>query len=331
MKFAWRHIVAVSRLIAIAASTAAILLASPAFSQAWPTARPIKMIVPFPPGGAADVTGRLFAAALARQLNQSVVVENVSGAAGNVGATAVARSAPDGYTILLGADPIVGTPFVSKVYYDVIKDFAPVIHLTRQPIVLAAHPGTGINSLADLVAQAKAGKPLTFGTTGVGTGQHLVAEWFSLRAGIALTHVPYRGGAPALNDAIAGHISMISLGSTPIIPQHNAGALKAIGQSTRDRAKQLPDVPTFRESGFPDIELFQWLAMFAPAGTPADIVTRLNNEFSKALADPDVVAKLALHAQEPTGGSPDDFAAFLKLESEKYRRLVQELGIPMAN
>lgn len=331
MNVAWHGFVALSRPIAFAFAAAAILLGSPAFSQVWPTARPIKMIVPFPPGGAADVAGRLLAVALARQLNQSVVIENVTGAAGNVGTMAAARSAPDGYTILLGADPIVGTPVVSKVYYDVIKDFAPVIHLTRQPIVLAVHPGTGINSLADLVTQAKAGKPLTFGTTGVGTSQHLVAEWFARRAGIALTHVPYRGGAPALNDAIAGHISMIVLGSTPIIPQHNAGALKAVGQSTRDRAKQLSDVPTFRESGYPDIELFQWLAIFAPAGTPADIVTRLNAEFGKALADPDVVAKLAPHAQEPTGGSPDDFAAFLKSESEKYRRLVQELGVPVEN
>jgi tripartite-type tricarboxylate transporter receptor subunit TctC len=303
------------------------LLASPAPAQTWPTARPIKMIIPFPPGGAADVTGRLFADALARQLNQTFVVENVAGAAGNIGATAAARSTPDGYTILFGADPIVGTPFVSKVSYDAIKDFTPVIHLTRQPIVLAVHPGTGIGGLADLVAQAKSGKQLTFGTTGAGTSQHLVAEWFARRAGIAMTHVPYRGGAPALNDAVAGHISMIVLGATPIIPHHKAGTLRAIGQSSRERAKSLPDVPTFKEAGFADIEYDQWFAVLVPAGTPADIVSRLNSEFRKALADPDVIARLAQHAQEPTGGSSKDLAAIMTAESEKYARLVKELGL----
>jgi tripartite-type tricarboxylate transporter receptor subunit TctC len=319
----------VSRALAflLALGAAVGMLASPAASQTWPAARPIKMIIPFPPGGAGDVTGRLFADALARQLNQTFVVENITGAAGNVGTTAAARSAPDGYTILFGADPIVGTPFVSKVSYDAIKDFAPVIHLTRQPIVLAVNPGTGISGLADLVAQAKAGKRLTFGTTGAGTSQHLVAEWFARRAGIAMTHVPYRGGAPALNDAVAGHISMIVLGSTPIIPQHRAGTLRAIGQSSRERAKSLPDVPTFKEAGFTDIEYDQWFAVLVPAGTPADIVSRLNSEFRKALADPDVIARLAQHAQEPTGGSPEDLAAIMKAESEKYARLVKELGI----
>lgn len=300
---------------------------SPASAQGWPSARPIKMIIPFPPGGAGDVTGRLFADVVSRQLNQTFVVENITGAAGNVGTTAAARSTPDGYTILFGADPIVGTPFVSNVSYDAIKDFAPVIHLTRQPIVLAVNPSTGIGNLGDLVDQGKAGKRLTFGTTGAGTSQHLVAEWFARRAGIAMAHVPYRGGAPALNDAVAGHITMIVLGSTPIIPQHKAGTLRAIAQSSRERAKSLPDVPTFKEAGYAEIEYDQWFAVLVPAGTPADIVSRLNREFSKALANPGVIAKLAQHAQEPTGGSADDLAAIMKAEGDKFARLVKELGI----
>ena len=331
MSVFWCRFAVAARSGAIMLAAAVALCAPPALSQTWPTARPIRMIIPFPPGGAGDVAGRLFANAVARQLNQTIIVENIAGAAGSVGTTTAARSAPDGYTILFGADPIIGTPFVSKVSYDPIKDFAPIIHLTRQPIVLAVYPGTGINSLADLVSQAKAGKALTFGTTGVGTSQHLVAEWFARRAGITLIHVPYRGGAPAMNDALAGHISMIVLGSTPIIPQHKAGGLKAIGQSTRERATQLRDVPTFKESGFPDIEYDQWFAVFAPAETPAEIVTRLNAEFRKALADPEVVTKLAQYAQEPTGGSPEDLAAIMKLESEKYGRLVKELGIAATN
>jgi tripartite-type tricarboxylate transporter receptor subunit TctC len=309
----------------------ALIAGAPAVAQSWPSERQIRVVVPFPAGGAADAVARIVTEFAGRSLKQSFVVENVGGAGGNIGAANVAKSAPDGYTVLITGDPVASSPHISKVTYDVAKDLRPVIQLTRQPVVLAVHPSLGASTLAELIANAKSKGDLSYGTGGAGTSHHILGAWFAKQAGVTLAHVPYRGGGPAINDLLAGHIKIGSLGSTPIVPLHKAGTIKALAQSTKARAPSLPDVPTFAEAGFPDLVLDQWLAVFIAAGTPTDIVDRLNAEFNKALADPDVKTKLAASALEPVGGPPAALGQLVASDFEKYGRLVKELGIQMQN
>lgn len=297
-----------------------------AMAQEWPARQHIKVVVPYPPGGAVDVTARLIADQLSKTLQQNLVVENVSGAGGNIGAAAVARSAPDGYTILFTADPIASSAYFFKINYDPIKDFAPVIQLTRQPVVLAVHPSLGATSLADVVRIAKAQSDMTYATGGVGTSHHIVGEWFAKLAGIKLVHVPYRGGGPAINDLLAGHVRVGSLGSTPVIPLMKAGQLLALAQSGSKRAAFLPDVPTYIEAGYPDLALEQWIAAFVPAGTPPAIVEKLNAAVSKALSQPEVVSKLNEQGFEIVGGSSAHLTTMLATDIEKYRQLSKLIG-----
>ncbi len=303
----------------------------PAMAQTWPNARPIRIVVPFPAGGAVDVTARLVGDSLSRQLNQSVIVENIGGAGGNVGAATVAKSDSDGYTILISGDPIASAPHVSKASFDPLKDFAPIIQLTRQPIVVAVHPSLGVNTLTELVSKAREQPGMTFATAGAGTSHHLLGEWIAKRAAIKLVHVPYRGGGAAINDLSAGHIKLGSLGATPVLPHLKAGTLKAIAQSGAVRAKALPELPTVVELGFSDIVLEQWMAAFAPAGTSPNVIASLNRAMGQALNDPVVRQKLADQALDPVGGRPEDLARQLAMDFEKYRRLVQEAGLQAKN
>lgn len=309
----------------------ALTWSSAAIAQTWPTARTIRIIVPFPPGGAADVTARLVAEHLARELRQTVTVENQGGAGGNIGAATAARAAPDGYTLLITGDPIGISPHLGPVNYDPLKDLAPIIMMTRQPILLTVHPSLGVTSLPEFIATLRTRAGQTYGTAGAGTGQNVLAEWFARQAGIELTHVAYRGGAAAVNDLLGGHIRIGFIGSTPIIPHHASGALRAIAQSTAQRSRALPGVPTFAESGFPDLVLDQWLAAFAPVGTPTEIIERLNQEIGRALASPAVVATLAQLAMDPVGGTPDALGTILRGDFERYGRLVRELRIQAQN
>lgn len=308
------------------------LLAVPLVAQAqdWPN-RPIHFIVPFPAGGSTDLGARVVGEYLSRALGQQIVIENKSGASGNVGFEASAKSAADGYTVLIAPDQVTSGPKVfAKVGFDPIKDFLPVIQLSRQPVVLAAHPSLGVSTLAELIALAKKQPGLSYATSGVGTQQHMVAEWFAKIAGIKLEHVPYRGGGQAINDLIAGHIKLASLGSTPLIPHYKAGKLKLLAQSTAARSPTLPDVPTYRESGI-DLALDQWLGALVPAGTPAAIVARLNTEMNKALRDPAVRAAFLESAQEPVGGTAAAFGKLLQDDSAKYERLARDLNIKISN
>ena len=247
------------------ALVAAIPLAAQA--QEWPS-RPIRFIVPYPAGGSTDVGARVIADYLARSLGQQIVVENRSGGSGNIGFEAGARSAPDGYTVLIAPDQVTSAPHVFKVSFDPLKDFVPVIQLSRQPVVLAVHPKLGVGSVAELVALAKQRPGLSYATSGVGSQQHMTAEWFAQIAGIKLEHVPYRGGAQAINDLVAGHVMIGSLGSTPLIPHYKAGTLRLIAQTTAARSPSLPDVPTYEQAGI-KLVLDQWLGVFVPAGNAA--------------------------------------------------------------
>jgi tripartite-type tricarboxylate transporter receptor subunit TctC len=307
----------------------ALVVAMPMMAQAqdWPS-RPVRFIVPFPAGGSTDVAARVIGEHLSRTLGQQIVVENRTGANGNIGIETAAKSAPDGYTILVGTDSVSSNPHVYKMNIDPLKELVPVIQLSRQPIVLAAHPALGVSSLAELVALAKQQPGLRYATgSGIGSPQHIVVQWFAEIAGIKLEQVPYRGGAQAINDLVAGHLKLGSLGSTPLIPHYKAGTLRLLAQSMAERSPSLPDVPTYQEAGSKGLVLDQWLGVFVPAGTPPAIAARLNNEIGKALAEAAIRESFLQSAQEPVGGSAEAFTRLVHDDFAKHERLVRELNI----
>jgi tripartite-type tricarboxylate transporter receptor subunit TctC len=300
---------------------------SPAAAQSYPN-RPIKFIVPFPAGGSTDAGARIIADQLSRSFGQQIYIENKSGANATIGIETAAKSPPDGYTVLVSTEAITSNPHVYKTNVDPLKDVVPVVWLSRQPLVLAAHPSLGVSSLADLTELAKQQPGLRYATgSGMGSAQHMVVQWYARIAGIQLEQVPYRGGGQAINDLIAGHIKLGSLGSTPLIPHYRAGTLRLLAQTTERRSPSLPEVPTYQEAGMQGLVLDQWLGVFVPAGTPAAVTARLNAEINKALAEPAVRESFLQSAQEPVGGSAAEFARLVQDEHDKYRRLVQELNI----
>ena len=303
------------------------LVATSAFAQVWPS-KPIRWIVPFPPGGSTDIATRTVAERLTQTLRQAVVVENRAGATGTIGVEYVAKSPSDGYTVLSGTDSMTSAPHLhSKIGSDPLKDFAPVAQLTRQPVVLAAHPSLGADSVAELVRLAKTKPGLAYASSGSGSPQNIVGEWFASLAGIKLTHVPYKGGGQAITDLIGGQVLLASLGPGPLIPHYRAGKLKLLAQSSAGRSASLPEVPTYEEAGIKGLVIEQWYGVFVPAGTSKEIVLRLNAEVVQALADPTIRARYAQSGLEPVGGTPEQFAAVVRADYHKYRRLVGELKI----
>jgi tripartite-type tricarboxylate transporter receptor subunit TctC len=299
-------------------------------AQAYPT-RPVRIIVPFPAGGSTDVGARIIGEYLSRAFRYQCYVENRSGAGGNLGIEAAAKSPPDGYTILVSTDNVASAAHAYKLNINPLKDLAPIIQLSRQPVVLAVHPSLDVNSIAELVALAKQQPGLNYALGGpAGTQQHIVAEWFAHISGIKLTHVAYRGGAPAINDLIAGHVKIGSLGSTPLIPHYKAGTLRLLAQSTAMRSPSLPEVPTFQEAGVQGLVLDQWLGVLVPTGAPGAVVTTLNTEMNKALADAVVRESFLKQAQEPVGGTVEQFLELFRADYSKYERLMKELNIKVA-
>ncbi len=306
---------------------AALVAAFSVHSQGWPQ-KALRIVVPYPPGGATDVAARAVGDKLAGALGQSVVIENRAGGNGNIGIEAVIRSAPDGYTMLVVPDQLASNPHVYKLSYDPQKDLAGVIQLSRQPVVLAVHPSLGVGNVAELVALAKQ-KPgaISFATSGAGSQQHIAAEWFASLAGIRIVHIPYKGGGQAITDFIGGQVQLASLGSTPVIPHHKAGKVKIIAQTTKARAPTLPDVPTYEEAGMKGLVLDQWLGAFVPAGTPKEIIARLNAEIGKALADASVKDRFDKAAMEAVGGTPEQFTQYWHANHAMYGKLIKDLGI----
>ena len=302
-----------------------VLFSAVANAQSWPT-KPVRVVVAFAPGGSLDFVTRIVAERLSQDLGQQFVVENRAGANGNVGAEYVARQPADGYMVLASADALVSSAHVYKLNYDPLKDLVPVVQFTRQPLVLAVHPSLGVNSVAELIEAAKKTPGLGYATSGAGSGQHMVGEWLAKLAGIKLTHVPYKGGGQAITDLVGGQVKIGSLGSTPVMPHYKAGRLKIIAQTTAKRAPSLPEVPTYQEQGLA-IELDQWLGLLVPAGTPGDVVRRLNAATAKVLALPAVQERFAPQGLEVASGSPEEFAKLYRGDYEKYARLVKELGI----
>ena len=310
-------------------SLLALATATPVTSTAddWPT-HPIHFIVPFPAGGSTDVAARVVGNYLSLSLGQQVVVENKSGANGNVGMEYVARSAPDGYTILIGTDAVSSNPHVYKLAFDPLQALVPVIELSRQPIALAAHPSLGVASIAELTAKAKRQPGMRFATgSGVGSLQAMVALWYAKLAGISLEQVPYRGGGAAINDLIAGHVQLGSLGTTPLIPHYKAGTIYLLAQSMTTRSPALKDVPTFQEAGMKELVVVQRIGVFVPAGTPPEIAARLKAAINAALADDKDRNSFADQAQEPAGGTAEQYSSQVREDYDKYARLVKELNV----
>jgi len=300
-------------------------------AQAWP-AKPITMVVPYPPGGNVDFGARLLAAKMRESLNQSVVVENVPGAGGVVGVAKVVAAAPDGYTILMGADsPISIARFVtlSIVNYDSLRDLAPIGLVNAAPMMLLARPGLPANNFAELVklARAQPGK-LNYATSGVGTVLHLAMERIKQQAGIDVLHVPYKGGAQIVTDLIGNQVDLAILVSVSAIPQVKAGKIKAFGVTSARRLSQAPEIPALAES--PELKGFDmvaWTGLFAPVQTPAPIVERLNRELNAALASAEVRPKMEEQGAVIGRSSPAQFAAFLRQEQADFERIVRASNI----
>jgi tripartite-type tricarboxylate transporter receptor subunit TctC len=295
-------------------------------ADGWPN-RPVRFIVPLAPGGAIDYIARAVGERMSPVIGQQVVVENRTGAGGTIGMDAALKSTPDGYTVLITNDNAASAPHIMKLSYDYTRELLPVCLLGRHGIILAAHASLGLRSVAELVVYAKNNPGLGLATSGVGSNQHVLCEWFKREAQVKIDHVPYRGAGQAVNDLVAAHVKTAMLGPTSLIPHAEAGTLRLLAQSSEKRGSTLPEVPTLQESGFKDLVLEAWYGAFVPPGTPAAIVARLNEEMNKALKDAKLTDTFRKGAIEPVGGSGDDLGRLAQSDSEKYARLVRELNI----
>jgi tripartite-type tricarboxylate transporter receptor subunit TctC len=292
--------------------------------------RPIRLIVPFATGGVTDTSGRVIAEALSRRLGQQVIVDNRPGASGNIGTSAVATAAPDGYTLLLAFDgTMVINPHVfAKVPFDTLKDFSPIGRIGDAVLILVAHPGVKATTLQEVIALSKAtAGGLSYGTSGIGGTPHIAGELLNQRTGAQLQHVPYKGGGQAITDAIGGSIPLVYTAVAGAQAHVKGGRLKAIAVSSATRSSSLPEVPTFIESGLPDFVSSSWVGILAPARTPAAIVRRLNTELNAVLADPAIRERLAVLGIDPSPGTPEQFLEDMRRDLTKYGPVVRAAGI----
>ena len=316
-------------LIRILCLAAAMLVASPAFAQGWPS-RPVRVVAAYPAGGSIDIVARLVSQRLGESLGQPFIVENKAGAAGNIGTDFVAKAAPDGYTLLMGsAAAISSAPNVyAKLPYDPLKDLLPIVLVANQPNALIVRPGLAANNVREFIALARAnpGK-LNYGSSGVGASQHMTAELFAMMTGVQITHVPYKGGAPAMADLISGQIDFMFDPVPTSIQVVRSGKVRALAVTSLRRSEVMPDLPSMAEAGLDGFELRGWIGLLAPANTPRDLVQRLNGEVLKMLAA-DLRGKLLELGLDVAGGTPEQFAAFIREDIAKYGRIVKASGMP---
>ena len=305
------------------------MAASAALAQSWPS-KPIRLIIPFTPGGSQDVIGRLFAQRVGEALGQQIVVENKAGAGGQIATQEVARSAPDGYTLLLstGAQMAIEPSLRASVGYAPLKDFVHVVHLADAPLVLLAVPALPVSSARELIAYSKAnpGKVNT-ASTGNGTYTHLTLELFKAATGADLTHVAYKGAAPAFTDMLGGQVQTMFTTTASAQPYTSTSRLKALAVTARKRSPLLPSTPTFAEQGVPQLDVSVWIGIAAPAGTPPAAVERLSAEFNKALALSDVKDKLASLGVDPVGGTSEAFTHFVRGDIERWSKIIAAAGV----
>ena len=312
------------RILALAAA-GITCLATPALAQDYPT-RPVKLVVPFPPGGSVDMVGRLVGQKLSETMGQPFMVDNRVGAGGNIGMDFVAKAPKDGYTLLVAPSGLAANQHLfARLPFDPQKDLVPVIRMADQPAVLVVNPRLPVTSVRELIAYAKAnpGK-LNAGTAGVGGAQDVAARLFQSMTGTEMINVTYRGGAPALSDLLAGQIDLMFETSPTAVPYVKSGKLRALGVTTDKRIASLPDVPTVSEAGVPGFHSVTWIGLAAPSGTPSAVLARLNAELQKVLVDPVVQKQISDMALDVAGGSSADFSKFLKKESDDYARFVKD-------
>jgi tripartite-type tricarboxylate transporter receptor subunit TctC len=308
--------------------TTLIAIACPALAQTYPT-QPIKLIAPFPPGGSVDIMARLIAEPLGRELGQRIVIENRSGASGNIGMEAAARAAPDGYTIVLNTIPLVtNKSLFEKLTWDPIRDFAPIGMVATAPHVLVVPAKVPARSVDDLVrlARERPGK-LNYASAGVGTTFHFCAEMFKDATGTFILHIPYRGGGPALLDTLAGQVDMSFPTLSAALPHVKAGTLRALGVTSTTRSPHLPDVPTLREAGVKDFQFTQWLALLAPAKTPPQVVTRVNGALNSALNSAELKDKFQAQGFDAFTTTPAEAGKFIAAEADRYAKLIKSRKI----
>ena len=321
----------IRRVLALLAIVAAAVAAPSTFAQGTASypAKPVRLVVPFPAGGTTDILARAVAQRLSEAWGRQVIVDNRPGAGGNIGSDLVAKAAPDGYTLLMGT---VGTHAINpslykNMPYDHVKDFAPVILVAGVPNVLVVNPSLPVHSVPELIAYAKAnpGK-LNFASSGNGTSIHLSGELFKAMTGVEMTHVPYKGSAPALTDLIGGQVQLMFDNLPSSLPFIKAGKLRALAVTSGARAAALPDLPTLAESGLPGFEASSWFGVLAPAGTPRDIVAKLNGAIAGWLASPEAKEKLLAQGAIAAGGTPEDFARHIGAETSKWAKVVKVSG-----
>jgi len=311
----------------------ALLLALTVTNSAWCAdlypQRAIRMIIPYPPGGAGDIVGRLVSAPLGQNLSQQIVIDNRGGGAQLIATELAAKAPADGYTVFLAsATHGINPGLQKKLPYDTIKDFASITMVANSPLVFVANPSLGASSIKELVAAAKA-QPgrIAYASSGPGTGGHLAVELLSWMAGIKFTHVPYKGAAPALIDVIGGQVQFMCTSPLPAMPHVKSGKLRALAMTSAKRSPSAPDIPTVAESGFKGYETGLWYALLAPAGTPRPIISKLHDEMVKVVKSPNVTEQLLAQGAEPVGNSPQELDAYIKTEIERWTKVIAQANI----
>jgi len=311
-----------------AVATCAALTILNAVAAEYPT-KPVRMVVPFAPGGPADIFGRAVGQRLTERLGQLVVIDNRGGGGGNIGAEIVSRSLPDGYTIFLGTPGVlISNPAMGKVAFDTMRDFAPVVLAANMSSLMVLHPSVPARNVKEFIdyARARPGQ-LTYGSSGNGSASHLATELFKLTAKVNMSHVPYKGAAPAVTDLLAGNINVMVIGVPAALPFVRAGRLTALGVASPQRHPSAMDLPTIAESGLPGFEIANWFAVLAPKGTPAAIVSRLNTELNSILHAAETRERFLQQGFENVGGTPDQLSAYLRTENDKWTKVVREAHI----
>ncbi len=318
-----------NRLLSLCAAACLAASMIPAHAQSYPL-KPVRLVVPFPPGGAVDLVARTLGQKVSESWKQQVVVENRAGAGGNIGADAVAKSAPDGYSLLMNIHgQSISASLYRKLPFDPLKDFTPIVQLVSSYLILVGHP-TLPGTVKEIVAMAKAqpGK-LNFGSTGLGAPPHLVAELFNISAGTQIVHIPYKGDAGLTPALLTNEVQMAFLPLSAALQHVRAGKLRALGVTGSTRGAVLPDVPTLVESGMRELEIPGWIGIFGPAGLPRDLVALIRGEFVKAINQPDVLAKWPAWGYEPVGGTPEQFSAKYRADIDVFARIIRDAKVPL--
>jgi len=305
----------------------ASLAAGASLAQDYPS-KPVRIVVPFSPGGSTDALARIVGQKLTERSGQPVIIENRAGAGGNIGAEQVARSAPDGYTLLLGGVPhAISASLYSRLPYDLARDLAAIAEIASFPSAIVLHPSLPANSASELIALARA-RPgrLSFGSAGNGSPNHLSLELFQTMAGVRMVHVPYKGSGQLVGDLLAGQVQLASMGLPVAVPHVQSGKLRAIAVTGAARSSLLPEVPTLSEAALPGFEVTSWYGVFGPAGLPADIVVKLNSEIGSAVTAPEVKERLAALGAEPSVKAPDQFGRYVRQEIARWAKVVKDSG-----